>query len=83
MAIRVAARRMPDGSIDYALGFDDTGGGDDLHFSSREVEIVVSRESIPNLQGTEIDYVKLDTGLFGFVFLNPGDPAYQPGQEAG
>ena len=28
MALRVAARRLPDGSLDYGMGFDEVGEGD-------------------------------------------------------
>lgn len=78
MAVRVAVTRHEDDSFHYALGFDDTGASGDPSFGSHGVEIVVSRENLSLLEGTTIDYVKLDSGEMGFVFLNPNDPDYRP-----
>lgn len=83
MALRVAVSRREDGSLQYALGFDDTGASGDPSFEAHGVQLVVSRESQPLLEGTVIDYVKLDSGEMGFVFLNPNDPAYRPASDGG
>ena len=79
MALRIAVRRESDGSLKYAVGFDDTKGNPgDKHFESEGVSMVVANTSADLLDGTRIDYVKLDSGEMGFVFLNPNDPAYKP-----
>ncbi len=83
MALRVAASRREDGSLQYILGFDDTGAHDDPSFESHGVKLVVAAESQPLLEGTTIDYVKLDSGEMGFVFLNPNDPHYRPAADGG
>ncbi len=81
--LRIAARRNPDDSIDYAMGFDDAQreGGDDTRFSCEGVEIVVAAPSLDLLRGATLDFVELDSGQFEFIFLNPNDPHFVPPRE--
>jgi len=81
MALRLAAKRMPDGSIHYGMGFDDIGRHDDLRFTCEGIEVVVAPVSLELLSGTTIDYVELEPGKFEFIFLNPNDPNYSPPTE--
>jgi iron-sulfur cluster assembly protein len=78
LALRIAAQRNPDGSIHYGMGFDDVGGSGDTRFNSEDIDIVVAATSLELLDGTEIDYVTLDSGELQFVFKNPNDPHYSP-----
>ena len=80
MALRIAATRMPDGSLDYGMGFDDSKE-DDISVTSREVEIVVSPVSAELLKDTVLDFVELEPGKHQFIFMNPNDPSYTPPQE--
>ncbi len=82
MALRLAVKRLPDDSFHYAMGFDDTGKGDDPKFESEGIDVVVSESSLPLLKGTVVDYVELEPGKFQFIFLNPNDPNYTPPQES-
>lgn len=75
MALRIAATRNADGSLHYAMGFDESKE-DDNRFTSEDVELVVSPDSLELLNGTTLDYVELDGGNFEFIFLNPNDPEY-------
>ena len=82
--IRVAAQRAPDGEFQYAFGFDDLGVQEhDFRFQSEGVEIVVSRDSMPLLDGATLDFVEIEPGDFRFIFLNPNDPSYVPPAEGG
>ena len=82
MPLRVAATKNADGSLHYGMGFDDVGNkqDDDHTYSSHGVNIVVAAASHDLLKGTVIDYVELEPKQFHFVFLNPNDPNYQPGE---
>lgn len=79
LPLRLAAQRQDDGSLHYAMGFDDIGeNGEDLSFTCENIKIVVSSTNIELLQGTQIDYVELESGEMNFIFKNPNDPNYSP-----
>ncbi len=78
MALRVAATRRADGSLHYAIGFDDVGGETDRRFTSQGVELVVAPSSLELVRELVIDYAELDSGELAFIFRNPADPAYRP-----
>ena len=84
MPLRLAAKRNPDHSLHYAMGFDDIPSENDHNFNSEGIDIVIADSSIELLKDTIVDYVELEPGKFNFIFLNPNDPNYVPpqGQEA-
>jgi iron-sulfur cluster assembly protein len=70
MALRVAARRVADGSIEYGMGFDEAVDDDHRHpFDG--VTVVVAPSSQPLLQDTVLDWVELEPGDFRFIFVPP------------
>ncbi|HMM87202.1 MAG: HesB/IscA family protein [Gammaproteobacteria bacterium] len=74
MALRVAARRAGDGSIDYGMGFDDTHDDDEpLQFD--DVTVVVAQGSRDLLRGTTLDWVEIAPGERRFIFIPPRDDA--------
>ncbi|WP_119289900.1 HesB/IscA family protein [Azohydromonas sediminis] len=74
MALRVAARRADDGSIEYGMGFDDTHDEDEaLEFDG--LTVVVAAASRPLLRGTTLDWVELEPGERRFIFIPPADEA--------
>ena len=77
LILRVAAQRMPDGAIDYRMGFDEIGP-DDLHLVAEGVDIVIASTDKPLLNGASLDYVELKPGEFHYIFLNPNDPQFRP-----
>ncbi len=77
MALRIAATRKPDGSIDYAMGFDHIRDSD-IRIPAYEVDVVVDPEYTDLLDGCVLDYVELEAGSFQFIFMNPNDPHYVP-----
>jgi iron-sulfur cluster assembly protein len=81
MALRLAASRRADGSIEYRMGFDEADE-DDIRFNSEGVEIVMAPEYVPLLDRATLDFVELQPGEQQFIFLNPEDPSYVPPQAA-
>jgi iron-sulfur cluster assembly protein len=74
MGLRIAARRDADGSLHYAMGFDEARN-DDLVVTSEGIALVVSPRDTDLLDGMTIDYVEFEPGDFRFIFVNPNDAA--------
>jgi iron-sulfur cluster assembly protein len=77
LALRIAARRDADGSIHYAMGFDDAREPD-LRLTSEGIELVVSPGERDLLSGMTLDFVEYEQGDFRFIFINPNDAATAP-----
>ncbi len=77
IALRIAAKKIEDGSIEYAMGFADHISDDDLKFTSEGVEIVLAPASALLLKDTLIDYVEIEPGQHNFIFSNPNDPHHK------
>jgi iron-sulfur cluster assembly protein len=84
MAVRLAASKKTDGTIDYKMGFDEVSE-DDIRFTTEGVEVVMAPEYVPLLDTATLDFVELEPGERQFIFLNPQDAAYVPpeGADAG
>jgi iron-sulfur cluster assembly protein len=54
--------------VDYA---DEVNESNDLVFDSHGIKVVVDKESLQNLEGMVIDYVKNNVLNEGFEFINP------------
>ncbi len=80
MGLRIAATKMPDGSLDYGMGFDDPSE-DDLEVESEGVKILISPSHARLLEGATMDFVELEPGQHRFIFLNPNDANYSPPTE--
>ena len=59
MGLRIAARRDDDGSLHYAMGFDEARN-DDLVVTSEGIALVVSPADTGLLDGMTLDYVEFD-----------------------
>ncbi|MDA8226041.1 MAG: iron-sulfur cluster assembly accessory protein [Betaproteobacteria bacterium] len=70
MALRVAARRADDGSLEFAMGFDDRGS-QDLVVSVEGVELLIHASQQELFEGVTLDFVELEPGKGGFVFHAP------------
>jgi Fe-S cluster assembly iron-binding protein IscA len=73
LALRIAARRDADGSLHYAMGFDEARSGD-VPIESEGIALVVSPDQAALVDGMTIDYVELVANDFRFIFINPNDP---------
>ena len=82
MGLRIAARRESDGSLHYAMGFDETRD-DDVVVPSEGVALLVSPAQRDLLEGMTLDYVEYEAGDFRFLFINPNDAGAAPRMPAG
>ena len=76
--LRVAIKSNEDGSLHYAMGFDDAISETDFRFETLGVNLVISESSKKYAQGMTIDYVQLDDGEKNFIFINPNDVTIDP-----
>ena len=77
-SLRIAAMRRTDGSIDYAMGFDEADDTDTV-LEQFSVEVLIGVTSLDLLAGALLDFVQLETtGPKEFIFLNPNDPQFVP-----
>ncbi|MDP3086525.1 MAG: hypothetical protein Q8N44_22880 [Rubrivivax sp.] len=68
LGLRIAARQVADGSIEYGMGFDEERDDDEpLRFGG--LTVLLGSPSTPLLDGTTLDYVELAPGQFDFVFV--------------
>jgi len=77
LALRLAASRKPDGSLDYQMGFDERSEAD-IHVETEGIEVVIAEAHRELLHGTVMDFVELEPGDWRFIFMNPNDANYSP-----
>lgn len=77
MGLRIAARRDDEGSLHYAMGFDEARG-DDIVVPSEGIALVIAPAHRDLLDGMTLDYVEYEPGDFRFIFINPNDVAPAP-----
>jgi iron-sulfur cluster assembly protein len=75
LGLRIAAKRMKDGGIDYAMGFDEPHDAD-ASYIRHGVTLLISPTSADLLDKAMLDYVEMESGEREFVFHNPLDPNY-------
>ena len=72
--LRVAAKRDRDGSIDYAMGFDEPREEDTVSLQ-HGVRLLIGPTSIELLNDTVLDFVYMENEVDPqFIFRNPNDP---------
>ncbi|MCM2477912.1 hypothetical protein [Serpentinimonas maccroryi] len=69
LALRVAARREADGSIDYGMGFDEVAEND-ARLMLENVAVVIAAAHVDLLEDTVLDFVEMEPGWFNFIFVN-------------
>ncbi len=70
MALRVAARQVAEGSLEYGMGFDEQREDDEpAEFGG--LTVLLGSPSKPLLDGTVLDYVEVAPGCHDFVFIPP------------
>lgn len=70
VGLRVGVTETGCSGYSYVLDYADEVGRDDVVMRQNELNIVVARESLPLLEGTEVDFVQKDLNE-QFVFTNP------------
>ena len=70
LGLRLGIKRSGCSGWSYDLGFADEIGGEDLIFDSRDIRIVVPKDALPLVDGTEVDYVSEGLNQM-FRFNNP------------
>ncbi len=68
LGLRAAARRTPDGDVEYGMGLDEPREQDEQIEVDTGVKLLVSVASRELIAGTQIDYVEIEPGEFRFVF---------------
>ncbi|MDH4061492.1 MAG: hypothetical protein OEU94_11840 [Aquincola sp.] len=74
MALRIAARALADGSIEYGMGFDDERDNDES-VNYHGLTVLLGARSRPYLARTTLDYVEIERGRFDFVFIPTAEPS--------
>jgi iron-sulfur cluster assembly protein len=77
MALRIAARQGPDGSIEYGMGFDDSGEHD-MRLLLEGISVLISEQHKDLLDDTVLDFVELNPGEFNFIFIDALQAASAP-----
>jgi len=67
LALRIAAKVDPDGSLQYGMGFDEPKD-EDMRLDLAGVAVVIGGESQQLLFDTVLDFVELNPGEFNFIF---------------
>lgn len=70
LGLRVGVTETGCSGYSYVLDYADEVGSDDVVLRQNDLNIVVSRENLPLLEGTEVDFVQKDLNE-QFVFTNP------------
>jgi iron-sulfur cluster assembly protein len=74
LGLRLGVRKTGCSGWAYAVDFADAAGPGDLVIEQGDVRIVVAREHLPMLAGTEVDYVRQGLNE-SFQFKNPNAKA--------
>ena len=71
VGLRIGTKKSGCTGYAYEVDYADAGGEEDLVFDSHGVKVVVDRESMPHVDGMEVDFVKASLLNEGFEFRNP------------
>jgi iron-sulfur cluster assembly accessory protein len=82
LGLRIAVRRDADGSLHYAMGFDEARN-DDIVITSAGIALVVAPSHRELVDGMTLDYVEYETDDFRFIFINPNDTSASGAPEDG
>jgi iron-sulfur cluster assembly protein len=68
--LRFGVKKTGCSGFAYTVDLTDSVSGNDCVFESRGIKVIVDQDSLPMIDGTEIDYAKQGFGA-QFVFRNP------------
>lgn len=81
LALRIAARQLPNGELEYVMGFDEQRELD-LEMAIMGLNILIGHHSRDLLEGYTLDYVALETGEKAFIFVPPNAESTDKNSEA-
>ena len=70
VGLRLGIKKTGCSGFAYVINYADEIGADDIVFEDREVKIVVDRDSLPMIDGTQVDFVRQGLNE-AFKFRNP------------
>ena len=71
LGLRVATRKSGCSGFSYVIDYADAIADEDAVFENHGVKVVVDSQSLAQLDGMEVDYVKTNALNEGFTFRNP------------
>jgi iron-sulfur cluster assembly protein len=71
IGLRLGTRKSGCTGFAYVVDYADDVSDDDVVFESHGVKVVVDKQSLANIDGTEVDYMKTNAINEGFEFRNP------------
>lgn len=71
MGLRLATRKTGCSGFSYEVDYADQINDDDVLFESLDIKIIIDKNSLPNINGSEIDYSTSNAINQGFEFHNP------------
>ena len=71
VGLRLGTRKSGCTGFAYVVDYAETVENDDIVFESNGIKIIVDKDSLGNIQGTEIDFVRTNLLNEGFEFRNP------------
>jgi iron-sulfur cluster assembly protein len=71
VGLRVGTRKSGCSGFAYEVDYADEVKDDDIVYESYGVKLIVDKQSLPILDGMELDYVKTNALHEGFEFNNP------------
>jgi iron-sulfur cluster assembly protein len=81
LALRIAAQRDPDGSIQYGMGFDDNQQDGDICINTGGINVIIGETSAVLVDGMTLDFIEIEPDSFQFIFMNPNDVNYVPPEQ--
>ncbi len=82
LALRIAARTLPNGEIDYGMGFDEQREFD-LEIAIHGINLLIGPNSRDLLDNITLDFVELEPGQFHFIFIPSTADSEQQKSESG
>lgn len=71
LGLRLATRKSGCSGFSYVVDYADEILETDRVFESQQIKIIVDKDSLVHIDGTEVDYVKNNALNQGFEFHNP------------
>jgi len=71
IGLRIGTKKSGCTGYAYDVDYADEIGAEDLVFESHGVKVIVDKQSLPRIDGMEVDFVKASLLNQGFEFRNP------------